>query len=200
MNNPYIDDGLFHWGFYIGGSFMSFATDKAPANVSSPGIGFRVGLIGELRLCRYLSLRCSPGMEFSYRWLTYKDLSPSKTLVGAIPIQIPLYLKFAAERMGNMRPYVIAGGGVSVNINSYDPVKEDIGLKLFDAFCEAGFGCDLYILWFKFCPEITYRIGFVDQLDRDFKPSSSRGTVYLDQLKPHRLINQAICLTFNFQD
>ena len=209
QNNPYIDDGLFHWGFQIGMNFGSFLTDQAPANVSSPGVGFRVGFVTDLRLCKYLNLRFTPGLEFSYRSLTYtkdavppiikgKDTICASTTVGAIPIVLPLYLKFSAEREANVRPYVLVGGGISVNVTGYDPNNDFVALKRLDYFCEAGFGCDIYFRWFKFCPEITYRIGFADQLDRNHMVTGREK--YVTSFGTNRVINQAICLTFNFQD
>lgn len=201
MNNPYLDDKLFHMGFQVGVNFNSFLTDLAPANVSSPGFGFRVGFVGDLRLCKYLNLRFTPGLEFSYKTLDYNsDATGIKfgALVGAIPITLPLYLKFSAERAGNFRPYVLAGGGVSFNVNKYDPQKDHIGLNWLDYFCEAGFGCDIYFRWFKLCPELTYRIGFGDQLNRSH--TTIDHPEYVTELGSNRLINQAICLTFNFQN
>lgn len=199
MNNPYIDNQLLHWGFQIGINFGSFLTDQAPANVSSPGFGFRVGLLGEIKLCKYLSLRFTPCMEFSFRNMSFKSDKHIERL-DAMPIILPLHFKFTSEREGNFRPYVIVGGGGSFNILRYEPEKVNIGLQIYDYFCEAGFGCDLYFRWFKWCPEITYRVGFADQIDHNFKPNTSSGTKYMDVFGTSRVINQAICLTFNFQD
>lgn len=197
MNNPYIDEELFHWGFQLGMNFCSFGLDKSvAAKVSTPGFGFRVGFVTELRMCKYMSLRCTPGLEFNYRTISYSD--NKSTTVGAIPIVLPLYLKFTSAREANFRPYVLAGGGVSFNVNSYDPNKDYIALKWLDYFCEAGFGCDIYFRWFKLCPELTYRIGFGDQLNRNHTVSGSES--YVTSLGTNRMINQAICLTFNFQD
>ena len=201
MNNPYLDDKLFHMGFQVGLNFNSFLTDQAPANVSSPGFGFRVAFVGDLRLCKYLNLRFTPGLEFAYKTLIYnKDKTglDKHVDVGAIPITLPLYLKFSAERLSNFRPYVLAGGGVSFNVNKYDPHKNYVGLNMLDYFCEAGFGCDIYFRWFKLCPELTYRIGFADQLNRSHTVSGYEN--YVTTLGSNRLINQAICLTFNFQN
>lgn len=195
MNNPYMDDKLFHMGFQVGFNACSFLTDQAKANVSFPGVGFRVGFVADLRLCKYLNLRCTPGLEFAYRTLNIS--STQGTLIGAIPITLPVYLKFSAERVSNFRPYVLAGGGVSFNVNKYDETKERIAQHWLDYFCEAGFGCDIYFPWFKLCPEITYRIGFGNQLNTSFQPHDPE---YMNIMGSNRLLNQAICLTFNFQN
>ena len=218
-----MDDKLFHFGFQLGMNFAGFAvtdselpivdpitgeTDIYHARVSTVLPGFNVGFVTDLRLCNYLNLRFCPGMQFMSRTLSYKSESgravqgtPGKTGANidvlAMPVSLPLYLKWSAAREANYRPYVIAGGGVSFNV-SRDREKPVV-LNLMDYFCEVGFGVDLYAQWFKFCPEITYRIGFANQL----YPSDGRmelapqDAFYTDALS--RLTNQCICLTFNFE-
>ena len=223
QNRPYVDDKLFHFGFQLGLNFSSFGvsdselplvnpitgeTEIYHARVSSLMPGFHVGFIGDLRLCKFLNLRFCPGLLFTNRTLSYKTESgrPVMGLPGkhganidvlAIPVYLPLYLKFSATREGNYRPYVIAGGGASFNV-SRDREKP-IMLNMMDYFCEVGFGVDLYFRWFKLCPEITYRIGFANQL----APTDGRMELapqdffYTDALS--RLTSHTICLTFNFE-
>ncbi|MDD5990087.1 MAG: outer membrane beta-barrel protein [Paludibacteraceae bacterium] len=221
MNRPYVDDQLFHFGFQLGVNFSTFHVadselELAPdplhpdqkevfhARVSSLLPGFHVGFISDLRLCKFLNLRFCPGMMFTSRTISYKTESgrpvPDKGAhidVLAMPVYLPLYLKWSAEREGNYRPYVIAGGGASFNV-SRDREKP-ILLNLMDYFCEVGFGVDLYFRWFKFCPEITYRIGFANQL----APAQGRmelppyETFYTDAIS--RLTSHSVCLTFNFE-
>ena len=223
MNRPYADDKVFHFGFQLGLDFASFGvtdseqpitnpltgeTEIYHARVSSLLPGFHVGFVSDLRLCKYLNLRFCPGIQFASRTLSYKTESghpvvgtPGKTGANidilAMPVYLPLYLKWSAAREGNYRPYVIAGGGASFNV-SRDREKPVL-LNLTDYFCEVGFGVDLYFRWFKFCPEITYRIGFANQLS----PSDGRM-----ELAPHeafysdaisRLTTHCVCLTFNFE-
>ena len=142
MNKPYVDDRLFHFGFQLGVNFSSFfvtdsevpiadpitgQTEIYHSRVSSLLPGFNVGFVTDLRLCNYLSLRFCPGMQFASRSLTYKTES-GRPVAGspghgatvdvlAMPVSLPLYLKWTAAREGNYRPYVIAGGGVSFNVS-----------------------------------------------------------------------------------
>ncbi|MBR6116093.1 MAG: PorT family protein [Paludibacteraceae bacterium] len=222
QNNPYVDDRVIHFGFQLGLNLMTFGvtdseepivnpltgeTEIYHARVSNLLPGFNVGFITDVRLSRHLSLRLTPGMQFSSRTLSYKTESGrpvtgslgngAKTDVLSIPVYIPLYLKWAAEREGNYRPYVIGGGGVMFNV-SRDREKP-ILLKPMDYFCEVGAGVDLYFRWFKFCPEITYRIGFANQL----APIDGRMELapqdlfYTTALK--RLLNRQLVITFNFE-
>lgn len=218
-----MDDKLFHFGFQVGVNFSTLhvtdseepivnpvtgETEIYHARVSSLMPGFHVGFIADLRACKFLNLRFCPGLLFTNRTLTYKTESgrPVMGLPGkhgasvdvlAIPVYMPLYLKFSAAREGNYRPYVLAGGGVSFNV-SRDREKP-IMLNMMDYFCEVGFGVDLYFRWFKLCPEITYRIGFANQL----APTDGRMELapqdffYTDALS--RLTSHTICLTFNFE-
>lgn len=217
-----MDDKLFHFGFQLGVNFSSFGVTDSELELEDPvtGIkeiyhsrvssvlpGFHVGFITDLRLCKYLNLRFCPGMQFTSRTLTYKTESgnPVKGSMNngasvdvlAMPVYLPLYLKFSAMREGNFRPYVIAGGGASFNV-SRDREKPVL-LNLMDYFAEVGFGVDFYFRWFKFCPEITYRIGFANQL----YPADQRmelapqDAFYTNSIS--RLTNHSICLTFNFE-
>jgi hypothetical protein len=224
-NRPYVDDRLFHFGFQLGLNFSTFGiTDSEleitdPVNpakkeiyharVSSLLPGFNVGFVTDLRLCQYLSLRFCPGLQFSSRTISYKTESGnpvegtpgkygSSIDVLAIPINLPLYLKWSAMREGNFRPYVIGGGGASFNV-SRDHDKPVL-LNLLDYFAEVGFGCDLYFRWFKFCPEITYRIGFANQLCPYAERNdnlSPQDAFYSDAIM--RMTSHAVCLTFNFE-
>ena len=222
-NRQYVDDKLFHFGFQVGVNFSTFhvtdseqpienmvtgETEIYHARVSTLMPGFHVGFVTDLRLCKFLNLRFCPGLLFTSRTLNYKTESgrPVMGLPGkhgatvdvlAIPVYLPLYLKFSAQREGNYRPYVLVGGGAAFNV-SRDREKP-ILLNTMDYFCEAGFGVDLYFRWFKLCPEITYRIGFANQL----APTDGRMELapqdlfYTDALT--RLTSHSICLTFNFE-
>lgn len=224
QNNPYVDDKLLHFGFSLGVDMLSYSVEEADsllqmqkydavyhARTSVPGIGFCVGFITDLRLARHLNLRFCPGMHFGERTITYKSYQDSvisgtnctnnRPSVLCLPIDIPLYIKWSAEREVNYRPYVTLGGGVSFDLGrSKDKV---ILQKTMDYFLEVGLGCDLYFRWFKLAPEIRYRIGFNNVLTptsdcekEDWKLPAA-DFFYTDALS--KLTNQQISLIFNFE-
>ena len=216
MNNPYVDDKIVHFGFSLGLNFMGYnVTDiNTPidgeiyhARVSSLTPGCSVGFVTDLRLSRHLNLRFTPTLHFGEKTITYKTESgkPVEGILGnndkvsvlALPIDIPLYLKWSAEREKNYRPYLIAGGGAHYDFGG--DKEKPIYTKKWDFFVAFGLGCDLYMSWFKFCPEIRYQIGFNNVLTpvTDRPQLAVQNAFYTNALQ--RLTNQMITLTFNFE-
>lgn len=210
QNRPYIDDKIVHFGFSLGVNFMHFTAAESllpqegeiyHARVSDMLPGFSVGFITDVRLSRHLNLRCTPTLHFGMRTLTYKSESGNvtnlKTDVLSLPVTLPLYLKWSAEREINYRPYLLAGGGVSFDFGT--DKQRPILQKPFDYFVEVGFGCDFYFAWFKLCPQLTYSIGFNNVLT----PSDGRQELpVLDAFYSNalsKLLNRQITLTFNFE-
>lgn len=223
MNRPYADDKLIHFGFSLGMNFMSYRTVESlepqdgvifsgggaryfenevfHARCSYMLPGFSVGFITDLRLARYLSLRFTPQLHFGQRVLTYRSESGNithlTTDVLSLPLTIPLELKWAAEREGNYRPYIVAGGGISYNfgLNKRKPILS----QPVDYFVQVGAGCDLYFEWFKLCPEIKYQIGFNNLLiDPTTRPELLEQE-YFYSAALRRLTSQAITIVFNFE-
>lgn len=163
--------------------------------------GFSVGFITDLRLSRHLNLRFTPGMGFGSKSITYKTQSEPQrrftTEVLSLPVYVPLYLKWSAEREVNYRPYLIGGGGISYDV-SKDKSKPVLQRPL-DYFIEFGFGCDFYFNWFKFCPQLTYSIGFNNVITPiDQRPEVAvQDEYYTRSIK--KLTNHQITLTFNFE-
>lgn len=227
VNNPYVDDKLYHFGFSLGTNLMglSVADSNLPiradgedpmsgdpyeiyhARQSSLTPGFSVGFITDLRLCKYVNLRFTPTMHFASRTIRYKTESgaPVKgspnhgntVSILSLPIDIPLYLKFSASRIRNARPYVIVGGGFQYN--TMRDHEKAVMLKGPDGFVAVGAGCDIYFPWFKLCPEIKYHIGFCNQLTpiEERTEVSAVDKFYTRAL--HRLTNQMLTICLNFE-
>jgi len=223
MNQPYYDDKLIHFGFSLGVNFMSFSTPETltpqsgmiqsgdnvrffqnevfNARCSYMLPGFSVGFITDIRLARYLSLRFTPQLHFGQRVITYRSESGNidrlQTDVLSLPLTIPLELKWAAEREGNYRPYVIVGAGVSYNFGQ--DKKKPILTKPFDYFIQVGAGCDFYFEWFKLCPELKYQIGLGDILAPVDERTEIQQQEYFYTNALRRLSSHMITLVFNFE-
>lgn len=227
QNNPYIDDKLFHLGFFIGVDMLSYhieendaakqmelaaTLDNIPSNDSivyhprttAIGPGFQVGFITDLRLHRYLNLRFTPALHFGERTINYTASSiikDSSTNILTIPVTIPLYLKWSAPRINNYRPYVVVGGGVE--FECFRDKEKPILHKPFDAFVSAGFGCDIYFRWFKLSPEIKYQIGFLDA-HTPITDAAENGwgigaNEYFYTNAIQRMTHQKLSIIFNFE-
>lgn len=223
MNRPYADEKLIHFGFSLSVNFMSFMTPETldpqmgmfpygegykffnnevlHARCSSMLPGFSVGFITDLRLARYLSLRFTPQLHFGQRSITYQsesgNINKLQCEVLSLPISVPLELKWAAEREGNYRPFVIFGGGVSYNC-AIDKDKP-VALKPLDFFIQVGAGCDFYFRWFKLCPELKYQMGLKNVLlPAEERPElQEQEAFYTNALRSLR--SQMITLVFNFE-
>jgi hypothetical protein len=199
-NLLYVDDKPIHFGFSLGTNFMDFdVTPSDSARVGTLKPGFSVGIITDLRLSRYLNLRCTPTLHFGERQLDYKFNNVIKsTSVTSIPITLPFYLKYSAERKDNYRPYIIGGGGLYMNLNR-DQTKA-IVLQPLDFFAEFGVGCDIYFSFFKLSPELKYSIGFNNMLtpmSQRGNPTNTNDVKFTTALS--KLTSRILTLTFNFE-
>jgi len=203
-NLPYVDDKLIHFGFSLGINTMNFGvtnvSDSASARVSTLKPGFSVGIISDLRLNRYLNLRFNPTLHFGERQLNYYPRNGNDSLaITSIPISLPIYLKYSSERKGNYRPYLICGGGLSIDLatNKDNPVL----LQPIDFFTEFGVGCDIYFSFFKLSPELKYTLGFNNMLvpldQRDSGQISADKQRFSTVIS--KLTSRMLTLTFNFE-
>lgn len=201
QNLPYADEKLIHFGFSLGFNFMDFAVTPLKVNedvsVTSLTPGFSVGAISDLRLNRHLNLRFTPTLNLGQRTLQYADSSSVEVL--SIPLYLPLYFKYSAERNGNFRPYVLAGGGLWWDWGRN--MDKPILLKKYDALLEAGVGCDIYFSFFKLSPELKFAVGLNDVLvplsQRDEGTITGVNSKYTNSL--NKLTTKMITLSFNFE-
>ena len=80
-------------------------------------------------------------------------------------ISLPIDIKFSAERFNNYRPYAMVG--VNPMLDLTVKRQQQLLLKKFDCYLEAGFGCDFYWPWFKFSPEIKFCYGLLNIIDKN---------------------------------
>lgn len=201
-----------HFGFTLGLHSQEFAFK--PSNIKDAngvqwygdGVkmipGFTVGIVTDLRLAEYFNLRCVPTLNFGDRPVVFSGMKNgakvdefNTTLISAI-ISAPLYVKYRAMRVNNYRPYLIAGGGMQLDLSR----KKDLTLllKQFDYFVEFGVGCDYYMPYFKLAPEFKVCIGFNDMLERD-RPMIANESELIYTQSISRLTSRLFTFTFNFE-
>ncbi len=210
QNRPYIDERRLHYGFLLGlhmqdielennGYIDPTTGEQWYAEIDNYSPGFTVGVLGALKINKYLSLRLSPTIHFGQKHAVYheqKSGADSTQVFKSTYISVPLDLKFAAPRYNNFRPYVIAGVNPMVDLTAR---KHDaLRLKPFDIYLEVGMGCDIYLPYFKLIPELKFCFGLLDIIQKD-RSDLIDGTL----LKYTKAVNgghsRMIVLTLNFE-
>lgn len=137
------------------------------------GPGFTLGLMGNLKLNKWVDLRTTPSLQFSERRLDFNTPmgdSLQKRTVEAIYFTFPLHFKFKSERIRNFRFYALGGGKIDYDLasNAHSrKTSEFLKVRPLDAGYEIGVGFEWYYPNFIFSPEIKLSQGLVDQIYRD---------------------------------
>ena len=127
--------------------------------------GFNVGLVGDLRINKFINLRIEPGLYYSKRDLIYPEFSQFNKKddqlreVKSTYIHLPLIIKLSAERINNFRPFILGGISTDFNLSSNHKNTDDNFSNVFrtekqNINYELGFGFDFYLFYFKFSPSI----------------------------------------------
>lgn len=183
INKENFDKQRVHWGYYLGMNSADFKFDYLEPTQDievSSGLGFNVGLIGNLRLTDHIDFRFEPGLFITQRNLTYPLIEDSVDRLREVKstyIHFPFLLKFSAQRTGNIKPYLIGGLSTSLNLGSNSDIQEDnennrFRMTKWTSFYEIGFGIDIYFEYFKFSPSIRGVFSTKDELIRDNDPNS----------------------------
>ena len=179
QHRPYLDNRRLHYGFFIGLNMMDMEVtnngyiDPATGQqwfteVDNFQPGFSVGVIGELRLNKYLGLRLQPSLHFGQKHVVFHEQLSGRDSTQNIKstyISLPLLLKVAAPRYNNFRPYVTLGAAPAVDLTARK--HNALLTERFDCFIEIGLGCDIYLPYFKLIPELKFCFGLRDIIVHD---------------------------------
>ncbi len=206
------DQKLLHFGFTLGMHTQEFAFQPSEVvdyegivwygDVVNPLPGFTVGIVSDLRFGEYFNLRFIPTLNFGDRQIVFSGFQNGvktreySTNVLSTLVALPFYVKYRSERVQNYRPYLIAGGGIMVDLSR----KKDLPilLKPMDYYIEFGVGSDIYMPYFKLSPEFKMCIGFANMIERNRPLIQNEANLkYTDAIK--RLGSRLFVLTFNFE-
>ena len=193
QNIPYIDQRRVHYGFMLGLTAVDANFEHAPgaewfAEAPNVDASFCVGLLGDLALTEHLSLRCTPSLYFQTREVTLRHLlavrpdlavpvpdpETGEALPPSVPrdvrqsvrstyMELPITLKVSTRRLNNYRPYMALGVGLWYD---WGHEKETpLVFNRWDVGLHVAMGCDGYLPFFKFCPELRFNWGLLDMLD-----------------------------------
>ena len=209
-NLPKFDRRTYHFGFLLGMNQMNFALktvedltqfDSLKYITTKPDFGFDIGIIGSLRITKYLSLRFIPTLTFGNRTLEYTmslhdtaEVIQSKRVESTF-MSFPLYIKYQSRRLGNFRAYIIGGAKYSIDMASQANKKNKenqapVKLRRSDVLLDIGTGVDFFLPYFKFGIELKMSYGLMDLLKRE-------NTIYTNSIK--RLNSKIFYLCFTFE-
>lgn len=176
-----------HFGFTLGINRTNFLIHYVPhferfdtlkTIQSAPKFGFNLGIVSELMLHKYVTLRFVPNLSFAERSIEYyfegyDTIVKTKTIESTF-LNFPLDLKLRSKRVKNFGAYILAGGGYSLDLaskrkveNSTDPNEQIVKLKRDDFSYEVGVGTEFYLQYFKFGIEGKLSIGTTNLLIND---------------------------------
>ena len=181
------DNRFLTWGYFLGFNSYDFkieyenqAQDDNTDIIVEGQSGFNVGLVGDMRINRYINLRLEPGLYFAQRNLIFPNFEEERDFLRETQstyIHVPLLVKFSTKRLNNFKPFVVAGVSRSFNLSSNQDNPEDNEQGQFRMtkgtnYFELGFGIDFYLFYFKFTPSIRGVFATSDELVRDEDPNS----------------------------
>ncbi|MDH6358980.1 porin family protein [Parabacteroides sp. PF5-9] len=207
-NQPYADMKWFHLGFHVGlhaqdliltNSGVTADGETWFAEIPSYSPGFSVGVIGDMYLNPYFNLRVTPTVHFGEKLVVFREQTTGdryEANLRSTYLTFPIDIKYSALRLNNYRPYLI--GGVYGALDMGRKKGNALLLKGADFGLEVGIGCDIYLPFFKLCPELKFCFGLVDVLQKDRSDLIDKELMkYTDALS--KATSRMVVLTFNFE-
>jgi hypothetical protein len=177
-----------HFGFTLGFNKANFMISTVPhferfdslrTVISVPKRGFNLGIVSDLRLHKYITLRFVPNLSFAERDLVYyyegkyDTVTRTRTIESTF-LNFPVDLKLRSKRVHNFGAYVLAGGAYNLDLASKrkiqngNNIKDQIVKLQRDDFCyEMGAGTEFYFEYFKFAIEAKLSMGIRNVLIHD---------------------------------
>lgn len=208
-NQPYVDMRFLHLGFHVGLHTQDLILTNTGAVASDGSVwyaeiptynpGFSVGVIGDMFLSPYFNLRFIPTLHFGDKEFVFREYETGeefRTSVRSSYMSFPLEVKYSSFRLNNYRPYLTAGVYGAMDMGRKR--GEAILLKGMDYGFTVGIGCDIYLPFFKLCPELKFSFGLRNLLETERNDLTQPELgVYTDALS--KATSRMITLTFNFE-
>jgi hypothetical protein len=175
-NMPEHDSKLYYFGLSFGFNYSSYKVNNTQSfaehdtfKLVQPGFGpgFHIGIMGNLRLTKFVDLRFIPALVFAEKKLKLVDQSDvvKNVSIESIYMQLPLQFKFKSDRIGNFRFYGLVGGKFDYDLASNARSRrqdELIRVSSIDVGAEVGIGFEFFYPNFIFAPEIKLSQGFIN--------------------------------------
>lgn len=209
QNLPKYEFDALHFGFSLGVNKTNFIitprtlSDSILVVESSPQNGFNLGIVSELAVHRYLTIRFVPNISFAQRNLdftiaTQKGIGVFTKKVESTFLDFPIDIKLRSARMNNFSAYVLAGVKYTTDVasqknvdnTSLDITQQVVKLDRNDIGYEMGAGVEFYLPYFKFAIEGKLSLGFKNLLVND-------NTIFANAID--RLYSKMFLISFTFE-
>ncbi len=208
-----IDTKRFRLGFSLGSNIMDLNVKHTEliqddkiyyADVKNITPGYAVGLITDFRLHRYLNIRCTPTLLIGERNLQFRTLDINTKIVEddkvvhlfSLPMDVPIYLRYSAERYGNAKPYIQLGVGTYFDLGRDE--LTDVTLNLSDVYASGAIGCEFHFKYFKLSPEIRFNAGTINVLTpKKPTPENVSNLVYTNAISS--ILSRVLVFSLNIE-
>lgn len=179
------DDKAYYFGITLGTNFSTYRMRYSQSFVNndsfkkiqpSYGPGFNLGIMGNLRLTRFIDARFVPtlifaekGVSLNVRNIAGGDSTSDRT-VESIYMHMPFQLKFKSDRIKNFRFYAVSGLKFDYDMaaNARSRRRDEfIKVSAADFGYDLGVGFEFYYPNFIFSPEIKISNGLGNQIFKD---------------------------------
>jgi hypothetical protein len=200
LNLPDHDQKKYYFGLTFGLNFATYQASYTSSFVNTDTFirilpswspGFNLGLMGNLKLTKFIDIRLVPSLSFSEKRLDFNKIGYDTIVtksIESIYVHIPLQLKFKSERIRNFRFYVLLGAKYDYDMAANARSKrndEYIKVKPNDLGYEFGMGFEFYNPNFIFAPEIKLSQGLMNQI---YKDKNIPLTNAIDQLNTRSIV------------
>lgn len=211
MNRPYTDLRPWHLGFSVGLHTQDLqlthngyvTPDGESWFVEQPDFspGFCVGGLVDFRLNEWFSLRVSLGIYFGNRSLVMRDHESGaveRQDIKSNQVVLPVDFKYASLRYRNVRPYLVGGVMGAFDVSKRH-ARDLLQLNSADVLVSLGLGCDIYLPYFKLCPELKFCFGLTDMLRHDRPDLADDPDRYKFTQSLAKAATRMVVLTFYFE-
>lgn len=208
MNLPYEDMNRFHLGFHIGVHTQDLKISNSGfvdpdgrnyfSEVPYFSPGFSVGIMGDVTLIDGIDVRIVPTLHFGDRPITFTDgVSTIDKIDNKSQIlSFPLLIKYSSLRYNNIRPYVTAGVFGEINLGAQK--HQTIAFTRTNYGIQFGVGCDIYLPYFKLCPEISFAYGLKNSINNNRKDLIGDNRIFFTQ-SINKIQSKMVLLSFYFE-
>lgn len=145
----------FGFSFGLNRSNLQFGAAQENGDQIVNGLGYRLGVVSELRLGKRFVI--SPKADLSFN---AGQLNQSNTdyAVSASSLELMGHLKYRFAK-SNFSPYILAGPNYRIPLSTRDdnavPTRNDVAIDI-------GLGLDIPLIGFKISPEVRYSYGLTN--------------------------------------